>query len=216
MITLYHCNDARSFRCLWLLQEMNLPYELKLMKYPPRLNAPGYLQVNPSGAVPFLQDGDTGLFESAAILEYLVTRYPSADLAVPVADPAYGPWLSWLHFGEASLTTPLSTLLRYAHLEPVERRQPAVVNDYREFYFGRLTLVESALREHDYLVADRFTSADISVGYALMLGRNLGLHKELPATVHAYWKRLSERAAFKAARAAQSVAAVPADTPAVS
>ena len=211
MIALYHCNDARSFRCLWLLEEMHLPYELKLMKYPPRLNAPDYLRVNPSGAVPFLQDGDTELFESAAILEYLVTRYPSGDLAVPVDDPAYGPWLSWLHFGEASLTTPLATLLRYAHLEPVERRQPAVANDYREFFFGRLTMVEIALRDHDYLVADRFTAADISVGYALMLGRTLGLHKELPAAVHAYWKRLSDRVAFKAARGAQSAAAVPAE-----
>lgn len=203
MITLYHCNDARSFRCLWLLEEMKLPYEARIMDFPPRVHAPEYLQVNVTGSVPSLQDGATMLYESAAILEYLATRYPSGDLAVTPDDAAYGPWLNWLHFGEASLTTPLATMLRYAYMEPEARRQPAVVADYREFFFNRLGLVEAALQGHDYLVADRFTAADISVGYALLLSRFVGLQQHLPPAVQAYWSRLQERPAYKAAKQVQ-------------
>ncbi|KWR87856.1 glutathione S-transferase family protein [Cupriavidus sp. IDO] len=203
MITLYHCNDARSFRCLWLLEEMKLPYEAKIMDFPPRIHAPEYLRVNATGSVPCLQDGATTLNESAAILEYLATRYPSGGLAVARDDADYGQWLNWLHFGEASLTTPLATLMRYAYFEPPERRQPAVVADYREFFFNRLALVESALQQHDYLVADRFTAADISVGYALLLSRLVGLQPHLPPPVLSYWARLQERPAFKAAKQVQ-------------
>jgi glutathione S-transferase len=208
VITLYHTTDARSFRALWLLEEMKLPYELKTMVFPPRVSTPGYLEINPSGSVPTLEDDSLTIHESAAILEYLATRYPSGELGVRSDDPAWGPWLHWLHFGEASLTTPLATVLRYSYTEPPERRQPAVVEDYRAFFFSRLTLVEKALQGHEYLVADRFTAADISVGYALMLARMLGFGKALPEAVQAYWARLKQRPAFEAAKKAQESAAV--------
>lgn len=208
MITLYHTADARSFRALWLLEEMKLPYALKTMVFPPRHSTPDYLQINPTGSVPTLQDDALTIHESAAILEYLATRYPSGALGVPVDDPAWGQWLHWLHFGEASLTTPLATLLRYSFTEPPERRQPAVAEDYKAFFFNRLALVEKALQGHDYLVADRFTAADISVGYALMLARMLGLGKALPESVQAYWNRLKQRPAFDAAKKAQELANV--------
>jgi glutathione S-transferase len=207
VITLYHTTDARSFRALWLLEEMKQPYELKAMVFPPRLSTPAYLEINPTGSVPTLCDGQLTIHESAAILEYLATRYPSGDLGVASNDPAWGEWLHWLHFGEASLTTALSTMLRYAVFEPPEKRLPAVVEDYKAFFLNRLTLVERALQGHDYLVADRFTAADISVGYALMLARFLGVHKAFPETIQAYWARLKQRPAFEAAKKAQEAAA---------
>lgn len=206
MITLYHCVDARSFRCLWLLEEMLHPYTLQQMVFPPRTSRPDYLKINPTGSVPCLQDDDVTLFESAAIIEYLATRYPSAGLAVAQDHPAYGPWLNWLHFGEASLTPALATMLRYQYFEPSERRQPAVVADYKEFFLNRLELVDAALQGHDYLVDDRFTAADISVGYALMLSKMLGLHEHFSPSMFAYWNRLRERAGYKAAKAAQKPA----------
>ena len=58
MITLYHCAAARSFRALWTLEELGLPYDLKMLPFPPRVLAKEYLALNPLGTVPLLLDGD--------------------------------------------------------------------------------------------------------------------------------------------------------------
>lgn len=206
MIELYHCPDARSFRCLWLLQELQLPYRLHQLEFPPRFKAPEYLQRQPLGTVPLLIDGDETLFESAAILQYLSTRYGSASLTVGVNEPGYASHLNWLHFGEASLTTYLAVMLRYALFEPEPRRQPQVVEFYRGIVEERFKLLASALESQDYLSAGRFTIADISVGYSLMLSRMLALHKSWPPALQAYWERLRTRPAFEAAKQAQQPA----------
>lgn len=202
-VTLYHCPDARSFRCLWLLEELGLPCVLRLMDFPPRLKAPGYQPINPAGTVPWLQDGEVALWESAAALEYLAQRHSPRTLAVAPDEPGHADWLNWLHFGEASMTTVLSTQLRYSVFEPPERRQPQVVADCRELFLSRLARVDAAVRQHEHLAGGRFTVADISVGYALMLGRSMGMKDSYPAAVQAYWARLSARPGFLAAKARQ-------------
>ena len=58
MTQLWHCADARSFRALWALEELGLPYELKLLPFPPRMRQPEYLDINPLGTIPFLVDGE--------------------------------------------------------------------------------------------------------------------------------------------------------------
>ena len=207
MLELYHCPDARSFRCLWLLEELGVPYRLHQLAFPPRFKAPDYLQRHAIGTVPLLIDGDETLFESAAILQYLSTRNGPTSLAVAADEPGYASHLNWLHFGEASLTTHLSVMLRYAIFEPEPQRLPQVVEFYRGVVTERLQLLASALEGQDYLSAQRFTIADISVGYSLMLSRLLGFHKSWPRALQAYWDRLRARPAFKAAKQAQESAA---------
>jgi glutathione S-transferase len=73
-LELYHAPDARSFRCLWLLEELKLPYRLHTMAFPPRYTTPGYLNENPLGTIPLLVDGTSRLTESVAILQYLAMR----------------------------------------------------------------------------------------------------------------------------------------------
>ena len=67
MIELWHCPDARSFRPLWALEELGLPYELRMLPFPPRAHARSYLELNPLGTVPLFIDGATRLTESAGI-----------------------------------------------------------------------------------------------------------------------------------------------------
>ena len=203
MIELWHCPDARSFRPLWALEELGLPYELHLLPFPPRMRAPEYLQVNPLGTIPALRDGDTFMSESAAIVQYLATRYGPSDLAVPADDPAYGAWLNWLHFGEATLTFPQTLVLRYRRFEP--GKAEVVADDYAQWFLSRLRHVDRALADGDWLCAGRFTAADISVGYALLLARQLKLDAKFSPAIQAYWARLSDRPAFKAAKAAQKI-----------
>jgi glutathione S-transferase len=207
MITLWHCHNARSFRPLWALEELGLPYELKMLPFPPRVFAKEYLGVNPLGTIPFFQDGETVMTESAAICEFLVMRYGPTPLAVAPADPAFGAFLNWLHFGEATLTFPQTLVLRYSRLEPEARRQPQVAEDYAKWFLGRLRAVNAATESREYLCAERFTAADISVGYALQLAASLGLDAQFTPAIAAYLSRLQQRDGYKRACEAQIRAA---------
>ena len=203
-VRLFHCENARSFRPLWTLEELRIPYDLTILPFPPRVKAPDFLEVNLLGTVPFLVTGDAAMTESVAICQYLVSRFGPTDLAVDPADPAYAAWLNALHFGEATLTFPQALVLRYGALEPEERRAPQVVEDYRRWFLGRLKLLDRILEQADFVAANRFTIADISVGYALMLARIIGLGEALSPLAGQYFDRLSARPGFHRALAAQA------------
>jgi glutathione S-transferase len=206
MITLYHCNAARSFRPLWMLEELGLAYDLKMLPFPPRVFAKDYLAINPLGTIPFMIDGDTRMSESSGICHYLGTRYGPTPLVVNIEEPAYGAFLNWMYFSDATLTFPQTLVLRYTQLEPEERRNPQVATDYAKWFLGRLRAVEVATGKTDMLCADRFTAADISVGYALRLAENIGLAKDFGPNVAAYWQRLQARDGFQRAVAAENLA----------
>jgi glutathione S-transferase len=202
---LYHCADARSLRPLWALEEMGLEYELINMDFPPRASYPGYLDLNPMGTVPTFIDGDTTITESSGICHYLAEKYGPTKLSVTVDEPGYGEYLNWLYRSDATFTFPQTLVLRYTRLEPVERRIPQVVEDYSIWYHSRLRAVETALEGREFLVADRFTMADITVGYALFLGTTLGLDARYKPNCIRDLNSLMERQGFKQAREKQVV-----------
>lgn len=208
MMILYHCVSARSFRPLWTLEELGLPYQLKMLPFPPRAQAREFLQENPLGTVPLLVDGATRMTESAAMCQYLAARHGTAGLDVAVDDPAFGAYLNWLHMSDATLTFPQTLVLRYAHFEPAPRQQPQVAEDYSRWFLARLRAVDAALQQQDFLCAGRFTAADVAVGYALMLAGHLGLSGQFTPQVAAYWARLQQRPAFQRALAIQHQAAI--------
>ena len=208
MITLHHCVSARSFRPLWLLEELGLPYELRMWPFPPRALARHYLEENPLGTVPLLVDGHVRMTESAAICQYLAARHSPGVLDVAASDAHFGAYLNWLHMSDATLTFPQTLVLRYRHFETGERLQPQVANDYERWFLARLRAVENALTEADYLCAMRFTAADIAVGYALLLAEHLGLAEQFTPNIRAYWDRLQHRPAFQRALARQQQAAL--------
>jgi glutathione S-transferase len=203
---LYHCKNARSLRVLWALEELGLDYELVNMPFPPRALFPGYLAIKPLGTVPTLIDGDLTMTESSAACHYLADKLRPNTLRVDVEDPAYGAWLNWMYRSDATLTFPQTIVLRYSRLEPEERRLPQAVEDYSAWFLSRLRCVETALEGHDYLCADRFTTADITVHYALFLGRTLGLDQRYKPNCARYLDRLMERPAFQRAMLVQEEA----------
>nr|WP_315395991.1 glutathione S-transferase family protein [uncultured Duganella sp.] len=208
MITLYHCVAARSFRPLWALEELGLAYELKMLAFPPRVIDKRYLDLNPLGTVPLLCDGDVRMTESVAICHYLGVRYGPSALVVGPPEADFGRFLNWLHFGEATLTFPQTIVLRYERFEAPERRLPQAVADYRRWFLGRLRTLEPLLAEQAWLCGGRFTMADISVGYALLLAEYLGIEPEFPPAVRHYWERLKRRDGYRRACAAEVAAAV--------
>ena len=134
MITLYHCYAARSFRPLWMLEELGLPYNLKMLPFPPRVFAKEYLALNPLGTIPFMIDGETRMTESSAICHYLGTKYGPTQLIVGLDEPAYGAFLNWMYFSDATLTFPQTRCCVTASSSPrsgaIRRSPPTTPNGF--------------------------------------------------------------------------------------
>ena len=207
MITLYHCADARSFRVLWALEELGLPYALEVIPFPPRFRVAGYKDLNPLGTVPACFIDGALMTESAAIPHVLATRYGPSALAVAADEPAYAAYMNFLFMGEATLTFPQTIHLRYTRLEPPERRVPQAAEDYAAWFGSRLRNAEAMMGEA-FACADRFTMADISVGYAVMLAQSIGLEEQVTPGMADYFARLSQREGFRRAKAAQGPGAI--------
>jgi glutathione S-transferase len=127
---------------------------------------------------------------------------------VKPGEDAFGAYLNYLHFGEATLTFPQTLVLRYGRFEPEHRRQPGVAEDYTKWFLARLKTLEPVLAEQPFLCAGRFTAADVSVGYALLLAEHLGLALRFPKSVGEYWARLKQREGYQRAMASQAAAAL--------
>ena len=195
---LWHCNGARSLRPLWALEEMGLDYELEVLPFPPRIFQKSYLEVNSLGTVPFFVDGEVQMTESTAICQYLVDRYRQYEFGLQPDHPEYGAYPNWLHQSDATLTFPQTLVMRYYVLEPSEEKK-AVGDDYAKWFIARLRWLDDHLHNHEYLVDNRFTIADVAVGYALYLGCALKLDKRYQPQTRAYLDRLRERPAFQRA-----------------
>ena len=204
-LKLWHCAGSRSVRPLWTMEEMGLDYELEVMQFPPRFLHPGYAEINPIGTVPYFVDDKGGpdniiqMTESAGISQYLVDRYGPSTLGVEPSEVGYGGYLNWIHRSDATLTFPQTLVLRYTLLEPEATRLPKVAEDYTKWFYSRLRSVDIATADNEFLVANRFTIADITVGYALYLADTLGLAEGFKPNTKAYYERLKQRPAFQKA-----------------
>ena len=208
MIHLHHCLSARSFHPLWMLEELQLPYQLHMLPFPPRSKARWFLDEHPQGTAPQLGQGEVRKTASAAMCQYLAATHADAGLDVAPTHPAYGAYLNWLHMSDATLTFPQTLVLRYGRFEPAERQQPQVVEDYTRWFLARLRAVEAAVAQSEYLCAGRFTAADVAVGYALLLAQHLGLAPQFSPATQAYWQRLQARPGYQRAMESQLRAAV--------
>jgi glutathione S-transferase len=194
---LWHCQDSRSIRPLWALEELGISYELELMPFPPRALHKGFLDLNILGTVPYFTDDQVRMTESSGICLYLVEKYRRYDLGLEPSHPEYGEYLNWLFHSDATLTFPQTIYLRYTQLEPEARRLPQAAQDYRKWFLARLRLLNVHVMEREYLCDGRFTIADIAIGFALYLGELLKISVDYPPAVQAYFARLKLRPAFQ-------------------
>jgi glutathione S-transferase len=208
MIKIYHVGFARSLRIVWLMEELGEPYELEPIALPPD---EAFRAISPTGTLPTIVDGDIVMGESIAILQYLTGRRLQTSLQLgltvgPNPDPAaYAEHLQFLHFGEASLAAPLAFVLRTQRLAPEEQRVNFTVELCRDLFRRRLAVVDRRLDDgRPYLTGERFTIADISVGYALHLAQTRGAEALLTPPALAYLQRLRARPAFQRAVAKQA------------
>ena len=202
---LYHCAGGRSFRPLWAMEELGLDYELRVLAFPPRLAEPAYLEQNPLGTIPLLIDGDTRLRESAMIGHYLAVRRGS-DLAVAPDERDYGRYLDSLAYGETTLSWPQGVALFYGYFRPDAERNHGVVKDMRDRLGIMFADFDRELGEREFIAADRFTMADVSIGYALKLSafEGVGAFDATSDRVKDYFARLADRPAYQRALAREA------------
>lgn len=205
MITIYHVPHSRSVRVIWLMEELGEKYRVEKMGFPV---SEQLLKANPLGSVPTIEDDGIVMFESLAILQYLTGRRlvegneQAAALTVgPRPEPAhYAEHLQFLHFGEADLATPLGTIFRTRVI--AKEQANATIADQLRQLAKRLAFLDGHLADgREWVTGEKFTIADISIGYAFSLLEFTGVECELPAQVSAYWQRLRSRPAFQRAAA---------------
>ncbi len=200
---LYHCPDARSLRCLWAAEEAGMDVDLRVLPFPPRAFAPEYRAVNPLMTVPGWVEGGRLMTESSAICERIAEGTP---LEVRRDETDFWEARNWLHRSDATLTFPLAIMIRYTRVEPAERRLGQAVEDYKAFFGGRAKAIETALADgREWLVAGRFTIADIVIGYAAFLATTLDADDVLGEQTQAWLSRCMAREGFVRARARQIV-----------
>jgi glutathione S-transferase len=199
MIKLYHAPRTRSFRILWLLEELGIPYELEAVTFVPPQTP--FSQASPFGKLPAIQDGDLTMFESGAILEYVLERYGKGRFAPPPGSPLRGPYLQWIHFAEATAFPPMGEIVRHTLFKPEAERIPAVVTDARERAGSTLEVLEDALDGKDYLLGREICGADVMMGFTVWVAKLLGVLDDRFPNIQAYLKRLEARPGFQKAAA---------------
>lgn len=202
MIKLHHAPGTRAARIVWLLEELQLPYELNRMEFHPRaLKSEAHRARHPLGRVPVLEDGETMLYESGAIVEYVLARHGGGALKPAVDAPEFARYLQWFHYCEGMCMPPIGTIVVHTVLLPPERRNEETLAQARRLLAKTLEPVDAALACREFL-AGGFSAADIMLGHASYLARQLGAVPAELTNLHAYVQRLELRPAFRKAIAA--------------
>ena len=195
---LYTCARSRGLRATWAAEEAGVDIDLNILPFPPRYLAPEFMALNPLGTVPLLVDGETRMTESCAIAHYLATRSGYTPLAIAPGEADYGAYLDYTYHADATITFPQTVYMRFAIFEKDKGLAEAGVA-YAKWFHKRLVKVEQRLDGREFLCADRFTVADICIGYALILAESVGLDEGVPDSLKAYRARLTSREAYQRA-----------------
>ncbi len=197
MILVHHLENSRSQRVLWLLEELDLPYEVKRYERDAKtmLAPPSLRQVHPLGKSPAIEDEGRVIIETGAIAEYLVEKAEGRLGPSPNRDEVLR-YRQFLHYAEGSMMPPLLALLVVGRLGLLGRpaRAPLLA------MFGRhLDWLESELGTRDWFAGETFTAADIMMSFPLEVARNrVGLDGSRPNLID-WLERIHARPAYDAA-----------------
>ena len=197
MITVHHLNDSRSQRILWLLEELELPYEIAFYARDAvtRLAPPELKAVHPLGKSPVITDGAATIIESGAIIDYILRRHGGGRL-VPATDSAgYDAYVQWLHYAEGSAALPLMLKLYTGRLgEAAAPLAPRIDSEIA----NHLGYVEASLAGRNWLVASDLTGADVQMSFIGEIAGAYGLRASYP-NIEAWVKRFQARPAYQRA-----------------
>ncbi|MBT3426079.1 MAG: glutathione S-transferase family protein [Gammaproteobacteria bacterium] len=199
MLKLHFAPNSRAGRIVWLLEELQLPYEINKMAFHPKdLKSDEHRARHPLGRVPVLDDDDTTLFESGAIVEYILTKHKNGGLKPDLEAQEYAAYLQWFHYCEGMVMPPVNTIVVQTVLLPPERRDETALSQAQRLLGKALQPVDDALEGKDYLIGD-FSGADIMLGHACFMSNRLGCVSDDMTHLKSYVARIADRPAFNTA-----------------
>ena len=199
MIDIYHVPGTRSMRVIWLCEELGLAYKAIPTDFSPEFRASAqWRQMNPVGKVPVMTDGDLTMFESGAMVQYLLDCYGDGRLQPEAGTAEHGIFLQWCWFAEATFARPLGEIVNHRRALSEAEQSDAVIGEMQARAWLCVEALDAALVDRDYLLGEAFSAADIMTGYSLMLAQKF-LPQNFPAEVERYFESLTRRSGYKTA-----------------
>ncbi|MBF2755195.1 MAG: glutathione S-transferase family protein [Gammaproteobacteria bacterium AqS3] len=196
MLKLHFAPRSRAIRVAWLLEELGLDYELNQMEFHPKdLKSDEHRARHPLGRIPVLEEGDLLLWESGAIIEYILERHKNGGLKPGVDDPSWPLYQQWFHYTEGMVMPPVNTIVVHTLLLPPDRRDPNALAQAQKLLTRSLLPVNEALEGREYLIGN-FSAADTMLGHACIMSGRLNCITEEMTNLQAYVDRLCARPAF--------------------
>ncbi len=197
MLKLHHAPNSRAGRIVWLLEELALEYDLNRMDFHPKdLKSDAHRDRHPLGRVPVLEDEGITIYESGAIVEYIVARHSDGALKPDVDSPLFPEFLQWFHYCEGMVMPPVNTIVVQTILLPPERQNEEALEQAKRLLTKALAPVNAALQGRDYMIGD-FSAVDVMLGHACYMSRRLGCVSEDLTHLNDYLDRIEAREAFQ-------------------
>ena len=199
MLKVHFVAGTRSGRVVWLLEELGLEYEVNIMPFTKEgLKSPEHRSRHALGRVPVLEDGDISIFESGAIIDYVLERHKNGGLKPNSDAPEFPFYLQWYHYCEGMVMPPMNQIVVQTILLPPDRRDEVVLNQAKNLLTKSLAPVNENLAEKDYLIGD-FSAADLMLGHSCFMANRLGCVSDEMQNIKDYVARIANRPAFKKA-----------------
>ena len=199
MLKVHFAPNSRAGRIIWLMEELELEYEVNIMPFSKEgLKSDEHRARHALGRVPVLEDGEVMIFESGAIIEYVLTRHKEGGLKPKTDSPEFPYYLQWFHYCEGMVMPPMNQIVVQTILLPPERRDENVLKQAKNLLTKSLMMVNANLADKEYLIGD-FSAADLMLGHACYMSNRMGCVTDEMQHIKDYVARISARPAFKKA-----------------
>ena len=199
MLKVHFVAGTRAGRVVWLLEELGLEDAVNIMPFTKEgLKSPEHRARHALGRVPVLEDGDTSIFESGAIIDYVLERHKNGGLKPSSDAPEFPFYLQWYHYCEGMVMPPMNQIVVQTILLPPDRRDETVLNQAKNLLTKSLAPVNENLADKDYLIGD-FSGADIMLGHSCFMANRLGCVNDEMSNIKDYVARIADRSAFQKA-----------------
>ena len=199
MLKVHFVAGTRAGRVVWLLEELGLEYEVNIMPFTKEgLKSAEHRSRHALGRVPVLEDGDISIFESGAIIDYVLERHKNGGLKPSSDSSEFAFYLQWYHYCEGMVMPPMNQIVVQTILLPPDRRDETVLNQAKNLLSKSLAPVNENLADKDYLIGD-FSAADLMLGHSCFMANRLGCVSEEMQNIKDYVARINARPAFQKA-----------------